>query len=156
MPGIYAPDGSMNVTVVSGSGGGTSGGSVTNPGVGGTQAQAVQGISGGVPVATTFNQRLVKAEGGGTTSSTVNTATQVLGADPTRTKFEFQNTGTATITLRINQGSDTSVANAASTTKRMISVPAGQLYVSEPDVKVDGLISVVSATASVPYFFFAS
>jgi len=108
-------------------------------------------------IPTTVTQRATIAEGGGTTSGTAGTATQVLAADANRKKFEFQNLGTATIVLRVNVGADTTTAvTTTPTTKRMIAVPAGQLYVTEADTLCTGLISVVSATASVPYSYLAS
>lgn len=108
--------------------------------------------SGGAPT-----QKTVRAEGGGSTSGTASTATQVLAADASRTKFEFQNLGAQTIVLRINQGSDNTAATTATpTNKRMIYVPAGQLYVSESDTKCDGIISVASTSTSVPFTYLAS
>jgi len=157
---VVNPDGTA---IAGGSGGGSSGGSVTAPGTAGTQAQTIQGNAAGVPVpvsgavATTTTQRATIAEGGGTTSGTVGTATQVLAADANRKKFEFQNLGTATIILRVNVGADgTPAATGTPTTKRMIAVPAGQLYVTEADTLCTGLVSVASGTASVPYSYLAS
>jgi len=168
-PVVQLADSNANlIDPATGTGGGGSGstGSVTAAGTNGTVAQAVQGINGGVPVpvsgAVTAStaQRATITEGGGTTSGTAGTATQVLAADPNRKKFEFQNLGTATIVLRVNVGADATPAVAAAptaaTTKRMIAVPAGQLYVTEADTLCTGLVSVASGTASVPYSYLAS
>jgi len=146
-----------------GGGGGGSTGSVTAPGTAGTQAQTIQGNAAGVPVPVSGTvtastvQRATLAEGGGTTSGAAGTATQVIPADANRKKFEFQNLGTATIILRVNVGADpTPAATGTPTTKRMIAVPAGQLYVTEADTLCTGLVSVASGTASVPYSYLAS
>lgn len=165
-PVVQLADSNANlIDPATGTGGGGSGstGSVTAAGTNGTVAQAVQGINGGVPVpisgAVTAStaQRATIAEGGGTTNATAGTATQVIAADANRKKFEFQNLGAAVIVLRINVAADTTAAvTTTPTTKRMIAVPAGQLYVTEADVLCTGLVSVVSATASVPYSYLAS
>jgi len=161
---VVNPDGST----ISAGGGGSSGGSVTAPGTAGAQAQTIQGNAAGVPVpvsgavTTSVTQRAMLSEGSSTTSATVNTSATILAADPNRKKLSYQNTGSATIALRINVGADTTAANAtppaagATTAKRMIFVPAGQYYVTEPDELCTGQINTASLTASVPQTWAAS
>lgn len=155
---------------VSGGGGGSSGGSVTAPGTAGTQAQTIQGNANGVPVpvsgvvTSTVPKRATRAQGQSATSTTASTAvtpqsTQVLAADPGRTKFQIQNTGSAVIALYVNEGAGTQGASIATGTAAaplaydMILIPAGQLYVTEPEMICTGQINVASGTASVPYSY---
>lgn len=82
---------------------GTSSGSVTAAGTNGSQAQAVQGINGGVPLTTTSTQAVFYSDLSTATavSTTYNGAVRDLGASPTYTRLNAGGNSTQAGTLNI-------------------------------------------------------
>lgn len=103
-----------------------------------------QNADGGMPVHVNNVFTPTGSSGSGTTSSTVNTSTTALAANPTRQFLLFTNAGTAG-TIYVNISGQT-----ASITSGIPIQASGSLIL---DSKVtSSAITVFSATASVPYY----
>lgn len=129
------------------SGGGGATGSVTSAGTSGSNAQAVQGITGGVPQAVDTVVRGIAVDRGGTLT-TASTAVTLIPANPSRRGVIIQN--------RNAPGSSYNAANSifyncqatATGTFHDLEVPAGAEYETPVHHVGTGACSFISATAS--------
>lgn len=145
------------LAVTGGGGGGGSTGSVTAPGTNGTQAQAVQGINGGVPqnvalpagaVTTTGALQPPTAASGKIVDTSValsaNTSTQLVAARATagdRIAAEIQCDGTGVVGIDMKGGTLTSATAAPRV------IPSGSYPLYTPPIATQTAITAYTGTA---------
>ncbi len=133
------------------------GGSATAPGVSGSQAQAVQGIGGGVPVPVELPDTAITTSGAlqpptaasgkivdTSVALTANTATTLVaarGAPGDRLAVEIQCDGTAAVGIDMKGGTLTGVASAPRV------IPSGSYPLYTPPIATQTAISAYTGTA---------
>jgi hypothetical protein len=129
-------DANGQLKVASAGGGAATGGSVTAPGITGTTAQAIQGIVGGVPQATT-----IRAAGTNRSTTVGTTAVTLMPANAVRQGWKIKNDTTSDIWINFD-----ATATAAPGSGN-IRIPAGGYLSSEPGYVETGAMSAIGAAS---------
>lgn len=123
---------------------GTPGGSVTLPGAAGTQGEALQGITGGLPISGIAGVTGSITLCSGTTAAAVGTSPVTAFLNGLRTAgFMIQNNGTASIF--VSQGIGAGVTLTAANSFQQIA--AGATWISPDWWPLSGTVTVAATTA---------